>query len=135
LLLERDGETIACEISVTTTIDHEVGNVSKCAKAGFREIAVIAISEERLRKIEAAVTNSLGPDISSCVGYFLPDPYIERLQSRVPSQLARPSSPRIEERRGYKIKRNLVQMSAEEQKAREAEAIRLIAESMRPSQA
>jgi hypothetical protein len=135
LLLERAEETIACEISITTTIDHEVGNVSKCAKAGFREIAVIAISEERLRKIEAAVANSLGPDISRCVGYFLPDPYIQRLQSRVPSHPTRPRSPRIGERRGYKVKRNLVQMSAEEQKARETEAIRLIAESMRPGQA
>jgi len=28
LLLERQDQTIACEISISTTIDHEVGNVA-----------------------------------------------------------------------------------------------------------
>ena len=37
LWLERTGESIACEISISTTIDHEVGNVAKCLKAGFRK--------------------------------------------------------------------------------------------------
>ena len=40
LLLERAGHTIACEISITTTIDHEVGNVAKCLKAGFSDVAI-----------------------------------------------------------------------------------------------
>jgi hypothetical protein len=34
VLLERAGEIIACEIAITTPIDHEVGNVEKCLKAG-----------------------------------------------------------------------------------------------------
>ena len=55
LLLERPGQTFACEISITTTIDHEVGNVVKCLKVGFPIVAVICVDAERLRKIEAAV--------------------------------------------------------------------------------
>ena len=36
LLLERPGQTFACEISITTTIDHEVGNVAKCLRVGIQ---------------------------------------------------------------------------------------------------
>jgi hypothetical protein len=32
LWLERPGQTIACEISISTTIDHEVRKVAKCLK-------------------------------------------------------------------------------------------------------
>ena len=35
LFLERGDQQIACEISISTTIDHEVGNVRKCLEAGI----------------------------------------------------------------------------------------------------
>src|SRR5206468_3926342 len=50
LALEKAGQSIACEISVTTTIDHEFGNVVKCLKAGFAEVAVISGRPERLKQ-------------------------------------------------------------------------------------
>jgi len=131
LVLEKPPRSIACEITITTSVDQEVGNVAKCAKAGFHEIVVISISEDRLRKIEAAVTNSLGPDISKHVSYFLPDALIARLEQG--NTIAPPAShaSASEARRGYRVKRNLVRVSTEEQKAREEEAIRLMAESLR----
>lgn len=81
LLLERPGQTFACEISVATTIDHEVGNVAKCLKAGFPNIAVICVDEERLRKIEAAVAGSLGSELAARVLYDQPDEFLARLQA------------------------------------------------------
>jgi hypothetical protein len=65
LLLERGDIRIACEISITTTIDHEVGNVRKCLGAGLQQIAVICISEDRLQKIVTAVSGSLGPEAAT----------------------------------------------------------------------
>jgi hypothetical protein len=44
LFLERGDRKIACEISVSTTIDHEVGNVAKCLKAGLPEVTIICVS-------------------------------------------------------------------------------------------
>ena len=41
LWLERTGLAIACEISISTTIDHEVGNVAKCLKAGVPRVAAL----------------------------------------------------------------------------------------------
>ncbi|MDE2107543.1 MAG: TraM recognition domain-containing protein, partial [Patescibacteria group bacterium] len=64
LWLERTGQTIACEISISTTIDHEVKNVRKCLKAGVPNVAVICLDEERLQKIANAVAGSLGAELA-----------------------------------------------------------------------
>ena len=126
LLLERPGQTFACEISITTTIDHEVGNVAKCLKAGFPNVAVICVGEERLKRIETAVVASLGPELAARVVYCQPDEFIARLQA-LPPQV--PKAP--ETRRGYKIKRSARDLNPEEQRQREEAAIRSIAEAMR----
>jgi hypothetical protein len=126
LLLERPGQTLACEISITTTIDHEVGNVRKCLKAGFPTVAVICLDEERLKKIEAAVAGSLGSDVAARLIYCEPDEFIARLQELPPRA---PKAP--ETRRGYKIKRSARDLNPEEQRQREEAAIRSIAEAMR----
>jgi hypothetical protein len=129
LFLERGDQKIACEISFSTTIDHEVGNVVKCLKAGFPKVAVICLEEERLRKIAAAVSGSLGAEAAARVEYHQPDAFIAYLKS-LPLPAA-PSSATPKIRRGYKVKHSKSTGSAEEQKAKEEAAIRAIADSMR----
>lgn len=129
LLLERRDVALACEISVTTTVDQEVGNVTKCAKAGFTSIVCVSPSEVQLRKIEAAVRNCLGNEIVALVKFFLPDEFIEHIR-KLPTE-ASPTSPTEERRRGRTVKSTRVRLSREEQKAREEKAIQLIADSMR----
>ena len=129
LLLDRPDETIACEISITTTIDHEVGNVAKCLKAGFSKVAVICLDDERLRKIAAAVSGSLGSEMAACVVYCQPDQFIAHLQP-LPAPISKaPEAPAM--RRGYKVKRSIPKLTPEEQKQREDVAIRSIAETLR----
>src|SRR6266404_318953 len=72
LLLERGDQAIACEVSVSTTIDHEVGNVSKCFKAGFLKVALICVDKERLRKIAVAVAGSLGSEAAARIEFWQP---------------------------------------------------------------
>jgi hypothetical protein len=129
LLLERTGQTFACEISITTTIDHEVGNVAKCLKAGFPNVAVICVDGERLKKIEAAVAGSLGSDLASRVAYCQPDEFIARLQTVPPHVPKVPDAP--ETRSGYKIRRTVTKLTPKEQRQREEVAIQSIAEVMR----
>ena len=57
--LRTDEFSIACEISVTSTVGQEVGNVQKCLEAGFHEVAVLALKRPRLLKIEAALKEKL----------------------------------------------------------------------------
>lgn len=127
LWLERAGECIACEISISTTIDHEVRNVAKCLKAGVQKVAVICLDEERLRKIAAAVSGSLGAESAAHVLYFQPDQFVTHLKT-APAEIPKE---KITVRRGYKIKRVISELSMEQQKEKEAAAIRAIAESMR----
>ena len=127
LWLERTGQTIACEISISTTIDHEVGNVAKCLKAGFLKVAVICLDEERLRKIGSAVSGSLGAELAVQVEYFQPDPFIAYLKT------LKPPTPQPSETQygGYKVKRSIPKLSAQEQKQKEDIANRIMAEAMR----
>jgi hypothetical protein len=129
LLLERSDQTIACEISFSTTIDHEVGNVVKCLKAGFAKVAVICLDDERLKKIAKAVKGSLGPDSAGRVVYSAPDDFITQLQNLRPLAPAIPPKP--EKRRGYTVKKSFSKLTPAEQKQREEFAIRSIAEVMR----
>jgi len=127
LWLERTGQTIACEISISTTIDHEVGNVAKCLKAGVPKVMVICLDEERLRKIANAVSGSLGAELAARVKYFQPDQFVVFLKT-IPVE--KPKE-RTTVRRGYKIKRVVSKLSTDQQKEKEASAIRAIANSMR----
>ena len=127
LWLERSGQSIACEISISTTIDHEVGNVAKCLKAGVPKVAVICLDEERLRKIGSAVSGSLGAELAARVEYFQPDQFVAYLKT-LPAEIPKEKTT---VRRGYKIKRVVSELSTEQQKEKEAAAIRAIADSMR----
>jgi hypothetical protein len=127
LWLERTGQTVACEISISTTIDHEVGNVAKCLKAGLPKVAVICLHEERLKKIASAVSGSLGAELAARVEYFQPDPFIAYLKT-LQSPAPQPSETQYG---GYKVKRSVPKLSAQEQKQKEDIANRIMAETMR----
>jgi hypothetical protein len=129
LFLEKLPLSFACEISISTTIDHEVGNVLKCVKAGYQTIAVVCTDQDRLAKICAAVRNSLGADAASRTQYFLPDDFIEYLRT-LPAQQPALVQP-AETRRGYKVKRNIIKLSSEEVRRQEHEALQVISENLR----
>jgi hypothetical protein len=101
--------------------------VRKCLKAGFSKVAVIGLDEEHLQKIAGAVAQCLGPEAATRVEYFRPDQFITHLQTLQTPQ--KPEAPEM--RRGYKIKRSVRELTAQEQKQREEAAIRSIAETMR----
>ena len=127
LYLKRGTQEVACEISISTTIDHEVSNAAKCLKAGIATVAMICLDDARLQKIAAAVSGSLGPDASARVMYFKPDAFIEYLKS-----LPEPPSQTSEKTyAGYKVKHSLPKLSAEEQKAKEDLAHKLLSEALK----
>ena len=128
LLLERGDQKIACEISVTTTIDHEVGNIRKCLKAGLPQVAIICVSADRLEKIAVAVSGSLGADTAARVAYYQPDQFIAYLKT-VPVEIPKE---KITVRRGYKVKRSAPALTEAEQRQREELANQMMAEAMRP---
>jgi hypothetical protein len=124
LLVEKAGYAIACEISVTTTIDHEVGNALKCLREGFLHVAIICQDEARLRKIESSIVTSLGPDLSQRVSYFNPDQFVAHLKDLAatladPPPVSPPVLKSATVRRGYTVRRVTQSLTSEEHKARE----------------
>ena len=130
LILERSDQSIACEISITTTIDHEVGNVRKCLDAGLPKVAVICLGDKRLEDIAAAVSGSLGAEAAKRVIYLQPDQFIADLQAMPKPSLE--ASESIVVSHGYKVKRTLPKLTHEERQQKEDIAARVIGDAVRP---
>jgi hypothetical protein len=80
--LRTDDFSLACEISVTSTVAQEVGNALKCLDAGFHEVAILALKRPRLSKIEAALKAKLPPSDLARVHLVSPEELFAMLSMR-----------------------------------------------------
>ncbi|NBV25304.1 MAG: hypothetical protein EBS05_25745 [Proteobacteria bacterium] len=132
LALESTGTSIACEISVTTSIDHEFGNVKKCLAAGFVHVAVITGNPARLGQIAEAVKAALSAEEAARVGYYSPDEFITSLPKHLAeAPKADPTTPAERQRRGYKVRLQVTPLTPEERQARETAGLTMLADAMR----
>ena len=133
VVLQNRHRAIACEIAITTTVDHEVGNVAKCLKAGFASIIVISGSDDRLRKIEQAVRASITPDELKRIAFFQPEPFISYLESLTAADEKDSQHPLATETKvgKYTVKHSIATLTPEEIKEREQMAYRMLAETMK----
>jgi hypothetical protein len=132
LALESSRRSIGVEITVTTTIDHEVGNVTKCLKAGFQTVAVVSSSEAKLRQMEEAVVGTVGAELAVRVRYFSPDSFLSFLESLAKEDAtASVPQPTESKRRGWQVKRSAPKLTPEELKAKENAALQMLASSMK----
>ncbi len=76
MLLERGAQKIACEISVTTSPEHEVGNVKKCLEAGVDQVVVVSPSPSGLKRIEEAVKADLSAEALERVVFLAPPAFM-----------------------------------------------------------
>jgi hypothetical protein len=131
LALERRGQVIACEISIMTTADHEVGNVAKCLKAGCQRVAVISPTEARLEKIRKAVAGCTASGEATRVGYYLPEQFIEYLKSlKLPEP--QPAEPRLAVLEKFNVRVRASARSKEEVAKRQDLAHKAMASVMKP---
>jgi predicted DNA-binding transcriptional regulator AlpA len=79
VLLERDGLTVGCEISITTDGAHEADNLSKCLAAGFDHVALICPDEQQLSRVRAL----LGRSVGGAVRFLTPEELIHFLDELV----------------------------------------------------
>jgi Type IV secretion-system coupling protein DNA-binding domain/TraM recognition site of TraD and TraG len=128
LVIEREDTALACEITVMNTIDYEVGNVAKCVNAGFERVAVIGVDENKLAKLQSAVSVSLGPATASRVSFFLPDAFLVWLRDLPAIATPVPNETIVG---GRKVKTTFVRLSPEETKAREDGLIKVMVEAMK----
>ena len=133
LLLQQGGTTIAVEITVTTSVDHEFDNVKKCLAAGLTRIAVVSTNPRQLEAIAAAVQGGLGSEAAAKVSYHSPDDFIAELRKLAAEIKARPASalpPSEVKSHGRPVRRHWPKLSAEEQEQKESIAVRVIGNTM-----
>jgi excisionase family DNA binding protein len=82
--LRRGERSLACEISVTTAADHELGNVQKCLAAGFGEVIMVSSEKTVLTAVKHAAIAALTPQQYKLVKFLTPEEvfaYIESLEA------------------------------------------------------
>jgi predicted DNA-binding transcriptional regulator AlpA len=82
--LQKGERSIACEISVSTAADHELGNVQKCLAAGFSEVILISSEKSQLTAVKHAAIAALSPQQYKLVKFLTPEQvfsYIESLEA------------------------------------------------------
>jgi hypothetical protein len=97
VVLQRDGWSLACEISVSSTVEQEIKNVEKCLAAGFSQVALISLKKPLLAKVRTALAGRLSKEDNERVLYLSPEELASFLDS-VPS--AEASSATVS---GYKV--------------------------------
>jgi hypothetical protein len=133
LIVSKDDILIAVEIRITTTVDHEFGNVKKCL-AKFPRVAFVSAKPEKLQEIKEAVEAGLGANQAAKVSYHSPDELIEELKGIAAEAAKKPAPPSVPGEkivRGWKVRQHKPALTAEEQRAKDDVALRVMAEAMK----
>ena len=128
--LIRDDLKIACEVSVTTNVDHEFGNIEKCVRESFDVIAFISADQGRRTRMAAEVDTYLAPGDRGKVRCFSPDEFFTYLES-IPNLQSDPASPSPQTIQGWKVKRKFAKLTPEERAAKTKAAFALLGQEMK----
>jgi predicted DNA-binding transcriptional regulator AlpA len=71
--LEKGSRAIACEVSVTTDAQHEIGNVQKCLAAGFQDVILISSEKKLLTSARHALVAALSTAQYRQVKFLTPE--------------------------------------------------------------
>ncbi|HUY03719.1 MAG TPA: hypothetical protein VMV33_10565, partial [Rhodocyclaceae bacterium] len=126
--LVRGERRIACEISVTTGRDHELGNIEKCLAAGYTEIVLVGSNERHIRSLTKFIDENLEDHERGKVRYAVPESLIEYLDS-----LGEPPLPTEQMVRGYKVRTVQQAVDPKEAGARRQAIAEVLARSMKRS--
>jgi len=123
VVLKRDKLTIGCEISITTNVLHEIGNLKKCISAGFNRVLFIAPEKRQREKVSAALKKELPDAPIDVIG---PEDIVATLDALTEGTAMSESVVR-----GYKVKVTRQALSPEELSGKRAAIAGVIARTMR----
>lgn len=81
VLLERDGQKIAVEISITSTPEQELANLEKCLGAGIDRVVIASPDRKVLKRLGNLLRAKLGEEGGDRVLLFTPDELLDFLGS------------------------------------------------------
>jgi len=111
--LEKDARSIACEISVSSTVEQEVGNIQKCLAAGFEQVILISSDKKTLSRANETLSAALNQEERARILFHTPEELFSFLEGLEAEQAG------VEEKvRGYKVKVKFQSVSEAEKKTR-----------------
>lgn len=126
VLLSKGDVTVACEISVTTSIPHEIGNLEKCAKGGFSYVVSVSPEAKRVREIEAVAQQTIESVALARMSFLSPEGLFTFVQEMDVKRAAKETTVK-----GYKVKVNYKPMGEADRQARIEEVSAVVAKSLR----
>ena len=124
--LERDGQKIACEISVSTSPVHELDNIQKCLAHGYSDIVLLSHERKKLSLIRRLVQESIGAADQEKIQYLLPEEFITFLDQKDAERLSQDKTVQ-----GYRVKVKYKASDPQEQKQKQEAIAKLIIDSMK----
>lgn len=97
--LTKEGCSIACEIAVTTSPDHEVANIDKCLNADFDHVVAVSNDPLKLPEIERHCVKAFAADRLERVRFLTTDGLFQFIQ-----ELEAESAAREHTVRGYRVR-------------------------------
>ena len=135
LYIERDGVSIACEVSVTNTLEYEMKNITKCLRAGVQKVLVLTVEPEKHRRLSAAIASLLSPEQQEKVLCLQKDEFDAFLESVSPKGNPSPPEPATEGKpkmvKGWKVRTNSIPAPIEDVPRLEKEMAATMAENLR----
>ncbi len=128
--LLRDDLRIACEISVSTATEHELGNIRKCLRDDFHIIALIVADDHRQAQLTKAFTGTFTDAEQARIRCFTADDFIAYI-SALPEPLVPDSGAKAKSVRGWKVKRAFSKLTPEEWAAKSKAAFDLLGQEMK----
>ncbi|MGA7194331.1 MAG: type IV secretion system DNA-binding domain-containing protein [Anaerolineales bacterium] len=124
--LERNGEKLAVEISVTTTEVHELQNIQKCLRAGYARVIVCSPEKKNLKAIRKIVEESLAPADQEKVLFLEPEELLPFFEDRTSKEIV--SEQRV---KGYRVKVQYQPASETDRKKKDDAVKKVIVQAMR----
>jgi len=126
--LSKSNLKIACEISVSSPKDWELGNIEKCLAAGYDRVFLVSADERQVQSLAKFVSAHLEEHLRSRVSYFTPAEVIAHLDDTS-------SEPADKEEmvRGYKVKIARRSLDPDEADERRKTIASVLARSLKPS--
>jgi hypothetical protein len=124
--IARGVERIAFEISVTTSKDHELGNVEKCLAAGYTQVMLVGSTERQVKALQKFIVENIEERDQERVQCTTPDALVTYLD-------ALGKAPQTTEQvvRGYKVRTVQKVIDPKEAEARRKAIAEVMARSLR----
>jgi hypothetical protein len=111
--LEKGGRRIACEISVTTDSEQELGNIQKCLASGYDQVILLSPERKDLNLIREFVTQTLGAEHMQKVFFYVPEEFLGYLEEAAAGAATTEGTVR-----GYRVKVKYKPVGPEEKKSK-----------------